>query len=268
MPVAAQPTPERVSRSTRAVSRNELAFCRRLASGTRQSFIVMWPFWTTLSAILFSIFSTLKPGVVLFSTMKPLTWLSSTSRAQMIETSHQVRVADPLLLAVEDPGVAVALGGRGEAAAGAGADQRLGQAEAADLLEARHRRQPFLLLLLGAEQSDRAHGEAGVHAEESRERRVDRAPSPCATRPYQLRAVAVPPMPRPPMSSSFRRLDQLERERVLDPIFVDDRRDLGLHEVAHLLEDRTFLGAQRLLDLVEVAVRRRQLLPCAGGLSA
>jgi len=28
------------------------------------------------------IFSTLKPGVVLFSTMKPFTWLSATSRAQ------------------------------------------------------------------------------------------------------------------------------------------------------------------------------------------
>jgi hypothetical protein len=42
-----------------------------------------------LSAILFWIFSTLKPGVVLFSTMKPLTWLSARSRAQMIEISHQ-----------------------------------------------------------------------------------------------------------------------------------------------------------------------------------
>jgi hypothetical protein len=42
-----------------------------------------------LSAILLWIFSTLKPGVVLFSTMKPLTWLSATSRAQMIERSHQ-----------------------------------------------------------------------------------------------------------------------------------------------------------------------------------
>src|SRR2546421_7097354 len=49
----------------------------------------MWPFCTTLSAILFSILSTLKPGVVLFSTMNPLTWLSATSRAQMMETSHQ-----------------------------------------------------------------------------------------------------------------------------------------------------------------------------------
>jgi len=45
-----------------------------------------------LSAILCSIFSTLKPGVVLFSTMKPLTWLSAMSRAQMIERSHHVEL--------------------------------------------------------------------------------------------------------------------------------------------------------------------------------
>src|SRR3989442_2052451 len=88
MPVDAQPTMYRVIRSTRAVSRNELPPCSRFSSGTRTSFIVIWPFWTTLSAILCSIFSTLKPGVVLFSTMKPLTWLSATSRAQMIEISH------------------------------------------------------------------------------------------------------------------------------------------------------------------------------------
>ena len=50
-----------------------VAACRRFASGTRTSFSVIWPFCTTLSAILCSIFSTLKPGVVLFSTMKPLT---------------------------------------------------------------------------------------------------------------------------------------------------------------------------------------------------
>src|SRR4029453_18696249 len=31
-----------------------------------------------------------KPGVVLFSTMKPFTWLSARSRAQMMETSHHV----------------------------------------------------------------------------------------------------------------------------------------------------------------------------------
>ena len=78
----------RVMRSTRAVSRNDESAWRRFASGTRQSFRVIWPFWTTLRAILFWIFSTLKPGVVLFSTMKPLTWLSARSRAQMIDTSH------------------------------------------------------------------------------------------------------------------------------------------------------------------------------------
>src|SRR6266581_5538594 len=88
MPVDAQPTMYRVIRSTRAVSRNELPPCRRFASDTRTSFSVIWPFCTTLSAILCSIFSTLKPGVVLFSTMKPFTWLSATSRAQMIEISH------------------------------------------------------------------------------------------------------------------------------------------------------------------------------------
>src|SRR5271154_1473739 len=55
----------------------------------RQFSIVIWPFWTILSAILFWIFSTLKPGVVLFSTMNAFTWLSARSRAQMIETSHQ-----------------------------------------------------------------------------------------------------------------------------------------------------------------------------------
>src|SRR4051795_8640707 len=89
MPVDAQPTMYRVILSTRAVSRNELPPCRRFASDTRTFFSVIWPFWTTLSAILFWIFSTLKPGVDLFSTMNPLTWLSPTSRAQMIETSHQ-----------------------------------------------------------------------------------------------------------------------------------------------------------------------------------
>src|SRR5260370_689157 len=68
-----QPTMYRVIRSPRAVSRNELPPCRRFASGTRTSFRVIWPFWTTLSAILCSIFSTLKPGVDLFSTMNPFT---------------------------------------------------------------------------------------------------------------------------------------------------------------------------------------------------
>src|SRR2546427_2699435 len=55
----------------------------------RQFSIVIRPFCTTLRAILFWIFSTLKPGVVLFSTINALTWSSARSRAQMIEMSHQ-----------------------------------------------------------------------------------------------------------------------------------------------------------------------------------
>src|SRR6201984_895751 len=54
----------------------------------RQFSIVIKPFCTTLRAILFWIFSTLNPGVFLFSTMNALTWLSARSRAQMIEMSH------------------------------------------------------------------------------------------------------------------------------------------------------------------------------------
>src|SRR5277367_4308693 len=55
----------------------------------RQFSIVIKPFCTTLRAILFWIFSTLNPGVVLFSTINALTSLSARSRAQMIEMSHQ-----------------------------------------------------------------------------------------------------------------------------------------------------------------------------------
>jgi hypothetical protein len=40
------------------------------------------------------------------------------------------------------------------------------------------------------------------------------------------------------------RRQQLERKRVLDPVLVDDRRDLRLHVVAYLLHDRQFFGRE------------------------
>src|SRR5260370_698356 len=52
-PVASQPTRKRVMFNTLAVSRNDLSAWRRFSSGTRQFSIVIKPFWTTLSAILF-----------------------------------------------------------------------------------------------------------------------------------------------------------------------------------------------------------------------
>ena len=77
-------------------------------------------------------------------------------------------------------------------------------------------------------------------------------------------AAAVTLHPEPADVQLLERRQQLERKRVLDPVLVDDRRDLRLHERAHLLHDRQFLGGQVLSELVEVAVRRRQWLsvPC------
>src|SRR4029077_5236155 len=82
-------------------------------------------------------------------------------------------IADPPLLTVEDPAVALALGGRRQAAARSGANQRLRQAETADFLEAGHWRQPLLFLLFRPVEGDRAHGQPAVHAKEGTDRRVD-----------------------------------------------------------------------------------------------
>ena len=185
----------------------------------------MWPFWTTLSAILFSIFSTLKPGVVLFSTMKPLTWLSATSRAQMIETSHHgalpIHRFWPLRTQVSPSRFAVVV----SPPLRSGTDQRLGQAEAADLFQARHRRQPLLLLLLRSVEVDRAHRQAVVHAEEGRERSVD-ACHLHRDKAEQLLAsagAAVALIAKPADAQLLERRQQLERKRVVGPVFVDDR---------------------------------------------
>src|SRR6476620_9443228 len=60
------------------------------------------------------------------------------------------RVADPLLFAVQDPRVALALRRRQHAGRGSRTYQWLRQAEAADLFKANHRWQPLLFLLLGS----------------------------------------------------------------------------------------------------------------------
>ena len=208
---------------------------------------MIWPFCTTFSAILFWIFSTLNPGVVLFSTMKPLTWLSATSRAQMIEMSHHgalpIQRFWPLRIQVSPSRFAVVR----RPATGSRADQRLGQGEAADLFHARHRRQPLLLLLLGAREVDRTHRKAGVDAVEGAERNVgsrhlhgDQADQQGAS----ARA-AVAMHAETGDAQLLVRGEQLERERVLDPVFVDDRLDLRLHVGAHLLDDRPFLVGEQ-----------------------
>src|SRR4029077_20228358 len=84
-------------------------------------------------------------------------------------------IADPPLLTVEAPAVALALGGRRQAAARSGANQRLGQAETADFLEAGHWRQPLLFLLFRPVEVNRAHGQAAVHAKEGADRPINRS---------------------------------------------------------------------------------------------
>jgi hypothetical protein len=76
-----------------AVSLNERAFCSRSASGTRASVSVMSAFCTVRRAILFSILVAVKPGLSECTT-KPLTWLSSRSRAQI--TVRSANVALPI----------------------------------------------------------------------------------------------------------------------------------------------------------------------------
>src|SRR6202041_772340 len=83
------------------------------------------------------------------------------------------RVADPPLLAIENPAISLALGGRGQTTARSRTNQRLGQPGTPDLFVARHLRQPFLLLLLGSIEIDRAHRQAAMHAPERTDRRVD-----------------------------------------------------------------------------------------------
>src|SRR5205809_3113109 len=83
------------------------------------------------------------------------------------------RVADPALLAVKNPSIAVALGRGQKTARRAGTDKQLRQTDAADLVETRHWWKPLLLLLFRPIYIDRAHREAVVHTHEGGERWVN-----------------------------------------------------------------------------------------------
>src|SRR5712692_4401844 len=83
------------------------------------------------------------------------------------------RVADPLLLTVDDPGVALSFRDCRQAAGRSGTHQRLGEAEAADLFPASHWREPLLFLLFRSAKVDGTHRQAIVDTEECRDRRVE-----------------------------------------------------------------------------------------------
>src|SRR5262249_7392615 len=138
------------------------------------------------------------------------------------------RVADPAFLAVEDPGVALTLRRSQETGAGTRADQRLGQPEAADLLHASHGRQPLLRLLLRAVEVNGIHREAAVDAVKGAERRIG-SRDVHGDQPDQQRAparAAVAVHAGTGEAQLLERREELERKSVLDPVLVDDRRDL------------------------------------------
>src|ERR1700754_1372730 len=51
------------------------------------------------------------------------------------------------------------------------------------------------------------------------------------------------------------RRQQFERKRIIGPVLVDDRLDLGLHVGPHLMHDRSLLTGEKLDQLIKVAVR-------------
>ncbi len=176
------------------------------------------------------------------------------------------RVTDPTLLSIEYPGIALTLGRCCQTAARSRTDQRLGEAEAADLFPARHRRQPFLLLLLRSIEIDRAHGEAAVDAEEGAERCVgarqlhrDEAELLLATAGAAIALIA-----EPADTKVLDRWQQFERKRVIGPVLVNDRLDLGLHVGPHLLDQRFLLRGEKVDQLIEVAVGCGHRLRCGG----
>ena len=130
--------------------------------------------------------------------------------------------------------------GRRQASARSRPDQWLGQAEAADLLPARHGRQPLLFLLLRAIEIDRAHRQAAVHAEERAERSVDASQfHRDETEQFLASAGAAIALVTQTTELQFlERRQQFKRKRIVGPVLVDDRLDLGLHVGSHFFDDR------------------------------
>ena len=106
-----------------------------------------------------------------FSTRKPLTWPSSSERAQTTTTS----AIEPLPIQRLAPSSTQPSPSRRALVSSATESEPCAGSVSANAPIAsslRHRRQPALLLLLGAEQRDRLHRQPGLHAEERAEAAV------------------------------------------------------------------------------------------------
>ncbi|EGJ74113.1 putative pimeloyl-CoA dehydrogenase, small subunit [Streptomyces sp. Tu6071] len=172
-------------------------------------------------------------------------------------------VADPLLLAVEHPRVALAARGRGEPGGGARADEGFGEGEGAELLPAGHRGQPPRLLLLRAAGPYRAHRQLGVHPEEGGERRVDarhlhaeQPPEEAAAGRY---ADVVALLTGDPQLGDAPA--QADRAAPGLPQFIGVRRDLGAQELPYAIQEFALLAVQQVHDPEEIALDRARFAP-------
>ena len=153
------------------------------------------------------------------------------------------RVRDPVLLAVQDVGVALAARGRphrGDVGAGA----RLGQPEAAELLALRLRDEVALLLLLGAVLEQRQRVQPDVDGDQRPERRLAALDLLAGERlrdEVEPRAAVLLRDDDPEDPELGHPLDQLQVELVVDVVLDGDRQDALVHEGADGVLDQPLL---------------------------
>ena len=195
-----------------------------------------------------------------FSTRKP--WIAPSSvRAQTVATSAMVpfviHILAPLRIQSE-PSRARVRAHRARVGAGV----RLGQTEAADRLAGVHRRQPALLLLLGAPLPDREHRQRALHRDGAADAGVARleleAGEPVGDRARAGEAVAVEVHAEEAELAQLRH--QLARQDpLLEPV-ADVRQHVLAHEGAHGVADRPLLVVEQGVDREEVERVERGLL--------
>ena len=162
-------------------------------------------------------------------------------------------VRDPGLGAVDDP--AVRLAHRpGFHPRRVRACVRLGQAEAADLLSPRHRGQPPLLLLVGAERVDRIHAQRPLHRDERAKPRIPPLQllhdQPVSDRAEARAAVAF--QVRPEKSHAGHLGDQFHRKGPGPEVVLDDGQHVLLDPLANGVPDEPLLLGQQARDIEEV----------------
>jgi hypothetical protein len=176
-------------------------------------------------------------------------------------------VGDEPLRPIERPGAAVraVLETRGRPrAAGVAPRARLGEAVGADDLAAGHRDQPALLLLVAAGQVERAAPEARVGGHDQPER----APHPADL--LDRDGVREGVHARPALVLGDRDAEPAEladaahdlgRESPLAFVLIDDRRDLGGHELADRVAEQGVLGPEVVVHRPEPTIARRRRGP-------